>query len=238
MSTRNPTFEALRRRLRETEASCHVWGEPVSTGNPEFDQLLGHGWQPGTLVEWIGTPGCGATTLALILARSVYRSRTLAIVDRHRAFYPPAASASGIDLARTMIVQPTTARDYDWSLIQILRSSGISAVLTWPDNANQKMLRRWQLAAEHGGTLGLLIRPLDAVKDSSWARTRLLVEAQRTTGVARRWRITVLNSHALSHDTTLELEWNDETGQIQTTFPLPVASPLVHSEALLRSSGA
>lgn len=232
----NPTLESLRRRVRELESDCHSLGETVSTGCDEFDRMLPkQGLERGSLVEWIGSAGSGATTLALKTAQAACENRVLVVLDSKSQFYPTAAAALGIDLQRTIVVQPHSRQDYQWSLLQILRSSGIAAVICWPDKANEKMLRRWQLAAEHGKTLGFLIRPPTALREPTWTKVRLLVEAQRSLTSTRRWRITILGS--LRND-SLELEMNDETGELQKACPLPLAPTLANPTPLQRSTGA
>jgi hypothetical protein len=47
------------------------------------------------------------------------------------------------------------------------------------------MFRRWQLAAERGGSVGLLMRPSTARAAPSWADVRIAVEPQ---GLGR-WRL-------------------------------------------------
>jgi protein ImuA len=236
MSNRSETLESLRRRVRELETESHLLGDVVSTGCDEFDRLLSNGGiERGSLVEWIGSTGSGATTLALKTAQAACENRPLVVLDGDVRFYPTAADALGIDLNRTIVVQPNGSRDYQWSLLQILRCRGISAVVCWPDKANEKMLRRWQLAAEHGKTMGFLVRPPIALKEPTWARIRLLVEAQPTSQNARRWGVTLIGS--LRND-SIELEMNDETGRLQKACPLPMATALDNSATPYRSTGA
>lgn len=236
MSNRIQTLETLRRQVRELETDCHTLGDVVSTGCDEFDRLLSkRGIERGSLVEWIGSAGSGATTIALKTAQAACENRVIVVLDSGGQFYPTAADSLGIALDRTIVVQPKNTRDYQWTLLQILRSGGIAAVVCWPDKANEKMLRRWQLAAEHGKTMGFLIRPPTALQEPTWAQVRLLVEAQRTHAKTRRWKMTVLGS--LRND-SIELEMNDETGRLQKACSLPMASVLADPATLQRSTGA
>jgi protein ImuA len=236
MSNRTQTLETLRNRVRELETDSHSLGDVVSTGCDELDRLLSkQGMERGSLVEWIGSAGSGATTLALKTAQAVCENRVLAVLDSFGQFYPTAADALGIALDRTIVVQPSNTRDSQWTLLQILRSGGIGAVVCWPDKANEKMLRRWQLAAEHGKALGFLIRPPTALQEPTWAQVRLLVEAQGTHTKTRRWKMTLLGS--LRND-SIELEMNNETGRLQKACPVSLATPLVDPTPLQRSTGA
>ena len=236
MSNRTQTLESLRMRVRELESECHSLGDKASTGCDELDGLLGgQGFEHGSLVEWIGSAGSGATTLALKAAQAACKQHMLVVLDRNGQFYPTAAAAVGIDLQRTIVIRPNSTQDYQWSLLQILRSTGIAAVVCWPDKANEKMLRRWQLAAEHGKTLGFLVRPPTALREPTWAKVRLLVEAQHSLTNTRQWRVTILGS---VRNDSIELELNDESGRLQKACPLPVATSLVDPTPLQRSTGA
>jgi hypothetical protein len=67
--------------------------------------------------------------------------------------------------------------DHDWAMDQVLRSSAVAAVVAWPERLDGRTFRRWQLAAEQGDGVGLLLRSAAAARnDPSWADVRLLVE--------------------------------------------------------------
>src|SRR5882757_8647331 len=146
-----------------------------------IDELLPHGcFRRGTLVELFG-PG---TALAVVLAREALRpAGMLAVIDPARRFYPPALASMGIELDRLIVVQPA---EPDWIVVQALSCPAIDAVLCWPDRLHDKMFRRWQLAAERGGSIGLLVRPSAARGSPSWADVQIVVEQ-----AASRWRIDV-----------------------------------------------
>jgi protein ImuA len=235
MSNRRQILETLQQRVHDLQANHCPWGEVVSTGCRELDGLLGEGIEQGSIVEWIGTAGAGATTLAFAVARAACQEQgVLVVVDEKRMFYPPAAQALGINLDQTIVVQPTNKQDYQWSLIQILRCPGVSAVVCWPEKASERMLRRMQIAAERGGALGFLIRPPGALHEPSWARYRLLVEARCSPDQSRRWRVTLIRGQTQQH-AVIELEMNHETGNLQAC-PLSVAPSMVPPTALQGAS--
>lgn len=237
MSNRSQILETLRRRVRALEADCRTLGCIVSTGCDAFDNFLGTGgFERGSLVEWIGMPGSGAATLALMTAQEACgKDRLLVVLDGTGQFYPPAVHALGIDLCRTLVIQPRNTADYHWSLIQILRSPDVATVMCWPNKLQERMLRRLQLAAEHGQTLGLLVRPVRAAHEPTWARVRLLVEAQSSPNTSRRWRVTNLSSQTLPNE-TIELEMDDESGKLQPARPVRMAPSLATPTSLRRSS--
>ena len=163
----------LRQRLARLERSSRPADErPVSTGAPPLDRLLpGGGLHRGSLVEYLSPgAGSGTGTLALAAAREAANDgRALVVVDRSRTFYPPAAAAWGIDLARTLVVQPANDASELWALDQALRCPGIGAVYTTCGALDVRDFRRLQLAAESGGTLGVLVRPACFRGQPSWA---------------------------------------------------------------------
>jgi len=141
----------------------------------------------GTLVELLGA----GTTLATVVVRKALRPEGVVIVvDAARRFYPPAAARLGMDLNRLIVVQPD---EPNWLINQALACSAVDAVLCWPAKVNGTMFRRWQLAAERGGSVGVLIRPMTARGSPSWADVRILVEPL----AANQWRVEVLDGQSL-----------------------------------------
>ena len=181
----------LRREMARLEASSPPPDErPVSTGSPGLDRLLpAGGLRRGTLVEYL-TPasGSGAGTLALTAAREACREgRAFVVLDwttlarsasegnRSGHFYPPAAAAWGIELSRMLVLRPANDADALWALDQALRCPGVGAVWAACDRLNVRNFRRLQLAAECGGTLGLLLRPARHRGQPTWADVQWLV---------------------------------------------------------------
>src|SRR5688572_12995701 len=86
----------------------------LSTGAPALDRWLPRGGlAPRSLYEWLAEgEGAGAATLTLVLAaRLQAHGSALVVIDVEREFYPPAAAHLGIELERTIVVQPATTRD-------------------------------------------------------------------------------------------------------------------------------
>ena len=174
-------MQSIVAQLRERIGLVRSERECFATGTM-IDELLPQGcFRRGTLLEVFG-PG---TALAVVLARAALRpAGALAVIDPACRFYPPAAASMGIDLSRLIVVQPT---ELDWIAIQALSCPAIDAVLCWPDRLNAKMFRRWQLAAERGGSVGLLMRPRVARGNPSWANMQLVVAPL----AIDRWRLEV-----------------------------------------------
>ena len=173
-------LEELRQRIARLEAARRCGGSTtVTSGSTALDGILPEGGlRRGTLVEWLSAgEGTGACTLALLAARETCRrGGSLAVLDRRGDFYPPAAVRLGIEPEQLLVVHTESAADHDWAMDQVLRSPAVAAVLAWPEKLDGHTFRRWQLAVEQGGGLGLLLRPAAARADPSWADVRLLVE--------------------------------------------------------------
>jgi len=190
--SRQALIASLRRELDHFEAGYPVKDEqPISTGVAALDRLLpAQGLKRGTLVEYLApSPGCGAGTLALSAAREACgQARALVVVELHEPgtsrpsaayFYPPAAAAWGVDLSRLLVLRPASEADALWALDQSLRCPGVGAVWVQWDKFDTRDFRRLQLAAECGGTLGLLIRPARQRGQPSWADVQWEVWARR-----------------------------------------------------------
>jgi hypothetical protein len=167
-----------------------------------YDDLLKHGQCPdlglrsGGIVEWLtAAPGAGAIAATLQMMSQYYDARgILAIVDSARECHVPALSGWGCTLSRTLLVCPRSRKEACWAIEQCLRCPGVSAVWAWVDGRfPSRVHRRWQLAAEVGGGVGMIFRPEAARRESTWADLRLLVTPLAgDRGEARRVRIEVL----------------------------------------------
>jgi protein ImuA len=210
-------LEELRRRIARFESGRQCGSRAAaSSGCAMLDRVLPmQGFRPGSLVEWLSLGnGTGACTLALLAAREVCRhGAKLVVIDGHREFCPPAAVRLGIELEQLLIVHVDNAADHDWAMDQALRSSAVAAVLAWPTNVSGRTFRRWQLAAEVGGCLGLLLRPEAARVEPSWADVRLLVEPvpAELPSRHRRLQIALLRCRGGTAGHTVDVELDDET---------------------------
>jgi hypothetical protein len=151
----------------------------IPTGFEALDQLLpGGGWPAGTITEILsGQEGIGALSLMLpALARLSRSDRWLAWVAPPYIPYAPALAAGGIDLSHMLFIRPRANTDKLWAVEQALRSGTCGAVLTWLGDADTTTLRRLQLAAEAGGSCGLLFRPERTIRQASPAPLRLHLE--------------------------------------------------------------
>jgi cell division inhibitor SulA len=99
--------------------------------------------------------------------------------------YAPAWQRAGVRLAGLQVVD-ASARDALWAMEQALRAGSCAAVLGWPMTADDKALRRLQVAAESGQCLGVAFRPARAAANPSPAPLRLQLDAD---AAGRRLRV-------------------------------------------------
>jgi protein ImuA len=228
IQTRSELIRYLKERLERWEGiDRNPAGAAVySTGVAALDRLLPRGGLAGgAILEWLSPgEGQGAVSLTLVLAaRVLEQGGALVVVDPRREFYPPGAAYLGIDLERTVVVQPVGERQALWGLEQALRSPAASVVFGWCDRLGERVFRRLQLAAEAGGSLGFLLRPASCRGAPSWAEARLLVQAAPPTdrhpwaynvAPARRLRIEVLQRRNGFGGEAITLELTHEAGHV------------------------
>lgn len=134
---------------------------PIATGFDELDELFNGGWPQGALTELhYGEEGVGELSLLMpALSRLSREGRWIAWIAPPHIPYAPALAAHDIDLTKVLLVHPRNAVDALWATEQALRSGTCGAVLCWPGSADDRALRRLQLAAEQGESWGVLFHP-------------------------------------------------------------------------------
>jgi hypothetical protein len=180
--------------IAEILADARVWklkdasaapARPVwSTGKSSLDaRLPGGGWPTASLIEvLLDDTGLGEVQLflpALVACQTAARDSGDApwlvwIAPPHEP-YAPALAQQGIDLGRLLVVRPTTATEALWAAEQALSSGVCAAVLLWLRGTDDRWLRRLKLAAEAGGSLGVLFRPEKHRFESSPANLRIVM---------------------------------------------------------------
>lgn len=167
----------MRRVWRGQDAAPFASRQP--TGHAALDAALpGGGWPEAALSEiLVATVGLGELRLVWpTLARLTRSGERVVLVGPPHLPYPHAWLAAGIELRQLNIVQ-ASGRDALWAAEQCLRAGCCGAVLCWPRQADDRALRRLQIAAETGQTLAFAYRPLAEAANPSPAALRLTVEA-------------------------------------------------------------
>lgn len=176
------TLAALRARIRDLAGGGAGFSMPVATlGDAAIDAALPWGGLPlGALHEVRGGLASGFT--ARLAGRFLQHPGALvwcadaALVRRQGRLYGPGLARFGIDVARLIIVHGRGRREVLWSAHEALRSTAVAAVVMELEAVDLLAGRRLQLAAEAGGTAGLLLRFGRADEAPSAAVTRWRAE--------------------------------------------------------------
>ncbi|MBT3909659.1 MAG: hypothetical protein HOB37_16350 [Rhodospirillaceae bacterium] len=172
----------LRRRIEFLERPALAKAAPgvaLSLGIAEIDGALPGGGLALASVHEV----CGASSLtpalgfsAALLGRAAGRTGTVLWCRRSGELYAPGLTAFGLRPDNLIVVQAKSDKDILWTMEEGLRSGALSAVLGEPGTISPIALRRLQLAAETGGTMGLLLGLEKHQTVSASAMTRWRVE--------------------------------------------------------------
>lgn len=166
------------RRLWRGQPAAQVAPDAIATGWASLDAVLpGGGWPSAALSE-ILLPADGVGELRLVwpaLARLSAGEGIVAVVAPPYRPYAPAWQAAGLRHASLQVID-ADPRDALWAAEQCLRSGACSAVLCWPRSADDRALRRLQVAAETGRTPGFAFRAAQAAVNPSPAPLRVAIE--------------------------------------------------------------
>ena len=147
-------------RIWRGQRACDAVFPTIPTGFAALGRLLpGGGWPVPSLIE-IMTPtwGIGELSLLLPMMQELNREgRWLVWIAPPFVPYAPALAGQGLDLRRLLVVDiPDSDTDRWWSMEKLLRHPATGLVMAWPRRVQPVVLRRLQLAAEAGGTIGVL----------------------------------------------------------------------------------
>lgn len=150
----------------------------LPTGFAELDERLpGKGWPRTGLIEiLVSRFGSGELYLLLPALAALTRAATArwcVWVAPPLIPFAPALASRGVALDRVAVVGGTRSL---WAFEQTLGSGACDAVLAWARQPKPRDIRRLQLAAERGRTLGVLFRPRRAARQASTAVLRLSLE--------------------------------------------------------------
>jgi hypothetical protein len=218
---RAKTLEQLARLCRREGA---VPTAVYTSGCSELDAVLPYGgWQSGTIVEVMPTQtGVGEFRLLMPALAEISRTeRHLALVSPPYIPFAPALQAHGVQLERLFVIDATKNADALWAMEQMLRCKSFGAVVGWPKEIKDRDVRRLQLAAEAGRSIGFLYRPIVAAAFGSPAAVRLKLSRSKTGGL----EIDVLKCRGARSGVKLIIE-DERTRSSSPTFSL---RPSAHS---------
>jgi hypothetical protein len=167
----------------------HVWRGQAATALSTPRQPTGHaaldavlpwgGWPEAALTELL-LPADGIGELRLVLptlARLTRAGHDIALIAPPYLPYPDGWRQAGVDFAHVHVVDGN-AREALWANEQCLRAGCLSAVLSWPMQADDHALRRLQVAADTGGVMGFVFREARAERNPSPAALRIAILRQ------------------------------------------------------------
>jgi hypothetical protein len=149
------------------------------TGWRALDAVLPAGGWPEASLSEILLPVDGVGELRLVLptlARLTQDRRHVVIVSPPYAPCVAGWRQQGVDMRRVEIVA-AGEKDVLWATEQCLRSGSCAAVLAWPLHADDRALRRLQVAAVTGRSLAFVFRDRSHLSNASPAALRLELEA-------------------------------------------------------------
>lgn len=174
------SLDALLQQRRVWKGGADITVAPAQpTGHAQLDAVLpGGGWPEAALSELLlAHPGSGELQLLWpTLARLTRARERVVLVAPPFIPFAPAWLQAGVDLRWLVLVQ-ASEKEALWAAEQCLRSGSCAAVLCWPQRINDRGLRRLQLAAATGESLGFACRSLREADNPSPAALRLALDA-------------------------------------------------------------
>ncbi len=187
--------------VAQKTGNAHFPSQP--TGFAALDASLPwRGWPTNALVEII-TPlwGAGELQLVLPLLRRISQAGQAVLWFSPPCIpYAPALARAGVDIARMIIVSPQTS-ELLWGIEKALQDKACTLVLAWPGQLSGKHIRRLQLAAVTGQTLGILFHHRNIRHSASVLRLR--AEADNDS-----MALTVLKARGSYRHDRIRLPWN------------------------------
>jgi protein ImuA len=172
----------------------------VPLGVAEIDGVLpGGGFAAGVVHEVTGSAGGGF--VALLAGRFAGPVLWCVMVSSRTELYGPGLAAFGLDTRRLVIARCANRQDMLWAMEEGLRDSTLATVVAEPDRpVALTASRRLQLAAETGGTTGLVLRrgTAEAALSPSAVFSRWQADSVAALGVPGapaegvRWRLELL----------------------------------------------
>lgn len=191
----------LAERMREIENRSRGAARMTPTGWPELDLTLGGGLAGGAIHEWFGVSGDVPSRrwsppvliLCHLLRQAGGATKPWCVWIGGRS-WPTLHALVGEGgpyrslLDRTLFVDADSQQERVWAIDLALRVPGL-VVIADGSKLSMSATRRLQLAAEGGGSLGLLARPQQDRAELSAAFTRWEVTRMATSGESPRWNV-------------------------------------------------
>lgn len=151
----------------------------IPTGFEALDSALPAGGWPATgIVEVLHAQhGLGELSLLLPALAACSRRGPVAVIAPPQPLYAPALAQAGVVLESLLWLATNHEKDTAWTLETALRSQACQLVIAWPGRLRPEAVRRLQVAAAEGRTLGVLMRPDGRSAPNVHLRIRLECDA-------------------------------------------------------------
>jgi hypothetical protein len=172
----------------------------------------------GTKSDAVGSEAVTQSNSHRLTASPLHRvtsSPPIIWVDPKGELYPPALLELGIDLSNVYILHPKSIADENWAIAECLRCKGVGVVIAAPQRLTRIEARRFQLAAETGGSVAILLRHTGAGSNIYAAATRWLVAPTPGEPTTQRWKIQLIHGHGGRIGQSVFLEYSRETRKIR-----------------------
>lgn len=171
-----------------------------SVGSGSESAGLVGGWGGGGVHELLYSAESVPMLPALLVARGMVRADEasgrkgkLVWIDSGAELFMPAVIAAGVPAERVVAVRPRTLADEWWTIAECLRCPAVAAVVGRVGALTRVWARRFQLSAERGGGVGVLMRP-EAKAGVHAALTRWRVTPTAGARTVQRWDVELLSA--------------------------------------------
>jgi len=178
----------------------------IKTGYDSLDDILpGNGWPTSALMEFI-VPSWGIGEISLLMPLLKFmsdKSYWIVWLAPPHIPYTPYLQAQGIDLSRVLVISDKVSSvECLWAMEKLLRTDNCGLVMSWSQKINQNAMRRLQLAAEAGKSIGVVFQIKE--KKNSAAAFRFRLKAMQA-GL----NIEVIKSRGGSRHRQVIVQWDE-----------------------------
>lgn len=154
----HPVLEKLRERIRGLEETQRRFSRTISIAE-EVDRWMPHGGLPAGCIHEVkgGSLASAVAFSAILSARIASHQGNILFIAPDRSLHPLGLIPYGVRLDQFLYVSTRRSQDLTWAVMETLRCSQVSAVMTVLDGLDLTASRRLQLAAETSGATGFFL---------------------------------------------------------------------------------
>lgn len=197
MAPSSPCLDSLRARIRAMERL-----KPAPPAEVPVHPAIGRAVAPACLHQIVGEAAPATAFAAGIAGRLAARlSRPVLWALTADDLHVPGLARFGLPPGEVVVARGRDATDVLWTMEEALKCAGLACVVAEAAALDLTAGRRLQLAAEAGGTTGLILHPpLSAAANAGTTRWRVTalpedrwrVELERSrNGLGGRWEVAI-----------------------------------------------